>query len=76
MIGSHEKCDMVVPSLYHFEICINLTSFTIFTHLDEDDACPEHGLWYKIRPEKKEDDVVLEHGNLVMADPYIFRVES
>ena len=34
LIGSHEKCDLIIPSLYHFEVCINVTNFTIFTHLD------------------------------------------
>ena len=50
LIGSHEKCDLLVPELYHFEICINVTSFTIFTYLDEEEADAEHGLWYKLRP--------------------------
>lgn len=38
LIGSHEKCDLVVPTLHHFEVCINMANFTIFTHLDEDEA--------------------------------------
>lgn len=75
LIGSHSKCDLVVPSLDHFEVSINVTAFTIFTHLDEDEAEIEHGLWLRLRPEKKE-DVVLEHGNLILAEPYIFRVMS
>lgn len=36
LIGSHPKCDLIIPSLYQFEVCINLGSFTIFTHLDEE----------------------------------------
>ena len=75
LIGSHEKCDLVIPSLYQFEVCINLPTFTIFTHLDEEEADAGHGLWYRLRPEKKE-EIVLEQGHLVLVDPYIFRVSS
>lgn len=73
LIGSHRKCDLIIDSLQHFEVCINLNTFTIFTHLDEEDASTDHGLWYRL---KKGEEVEVEHGTLLMVDPYIFRVQS
>lgn len=35
LVGSHSRCDLVIPCLYHFEVCINVSTFTIFTHLEE-----------------------------------------
>lgn len=35
LVGSHPRCDLVIPSLHHFEVCINVSTFTIFTHLEE-----------------------------------------
>jgi hypothetical protein len=65
---------LVIESLYSFEVCINLINFHIFTHLDEEEACPEHGLWYKLRSDRP--GVRLEHGSLILVEPYIFRVDS
>ena len=74
LIGSHPKCDLVVAPLYQFEVCVNLSTCTIFTNLDEEEAAFEHGLWLKLRGSRQ--NYPLEPGALLMADPYIFRVSS
>lgn len=52
LIGSHKKCDLKIPTLYEFEICLNLANLTMFTNLGEEDASADHGLWFRLRSDK------------------------
>lgn len=75
LIGNHKSCDLVVAGLYQFEVCVNPATNSIWSPLDEEEACPEHGLWLKMPPHSKNPPRV-GNGDLLLAEPYIFRVSS